>query len=152
MKKLASILILVFAITFTTHAQKRKGKKGPKMTTEQQVTLKVKKMTLALDLTTQQQREISPLIAKQIEAKKAANEERREMKKADKKPSSDEIFAMKNKRLDAQIMMKNKMKKILNKEQFKKFAKMAKAKKQMASKKMKHQKGEKRKNRGDRDN
>ena len=35
MKNLVSILVLVFAFTFTTQAQKRRGEKGPKLTVEQ---------------------------------------------------------------------------------------------------------------------
>ena len=137
MKKLASILILIFAVTFTTQAQKKKGKKGLKMTTEQQVILKIKKMTLALDLNTKQQAEITPIISKQIEARKADFEAKKAMRKADKKPTADEVFAMQNKRLDAQIMMKNNMKDILNKEQFEKFEKMQEGRKMKKKKAMK---------------
>ena len=140
MKKVTSILILVFAVSFTMQAQKKREKKGPKMSTEQQAVLKVKKMTLALDLNTQQQREITPLISQQIEAKKNTFK----VRESQKKPTGDEVFAMQNKRLDAQIMMKNKMKKILNKEQFEKFEKMAKKKRHKVVKKRKHLKGKKR--------
>ena len=140
MKKVTSILILVFAVSFTMQAQKKREKKGPKMSTEQQAVLKVKKMTLALDLNTQQQREITPLISQQIEAKKNTFK----VRESQKRPTKDEVFAMQNKRLDAQIMMKKKMKKILNKEQFEKFEKMAKKKRHKVVKKMKHLKGEKR--------
>jgi hypothetical protein len=144
MKKLASILILVFVVTFTTQAQKKKGRKGSKMTTEQQATLKVKHMTLALDLSAKQQREITPLISRQIEAKKTAFEARKAMRKADSKPTTDEVFAMKNKRLDAQIKIKNSMKEILNKEQFEKFEKMSKKRMRKMGKKMKqHKRGKK---------
>ena len=44
---------------------------------------------------------------------------------------------MKNKFLDAKIMMKNKMKQILDDQQFKKFLKMAAAKKRKCMKKKK---------------
>ena len=140
MKKVTSILILVFAVSFTMQAQKKREKKGPKMSTEQQAVLKVKKMTLDLDLNTQQQREITPLISQQIEAKKNTFK----VRESQKRPTGDEVFAMQNKRLDAQIMMKKKMKKILNKEKFEKFEKMAKKKRHKVVKKMKHLKGEKR--------
>ena len=140
MKKVTSILILVFAVSFTMQAQKKREKKGPKMSTEQQTILKVKKMILTLDLSAQQQREITPLISQQIEVQKNTFKAR----KTKKRPTGDEAFAMQNKRLDAQIMMKNKMKKILNKEQFEKFEKMAKRKRRKVVKKMKHLKGEKR--------
>ena len=51
MRKLASILVLVFAFTLTAEAQKMRNQKRPKLTVEQQTDLAVKKMTLALDLT-----------------------------------------------------------------------------------------------------
>jgi hypothetical protein len=144
-KNLVSILFFVFAITFTAEAQKKKGRKSSKMTTEQKAILKVKKMTLALDLSTKQQKEITPLIIQQIEAKRAAFKERKAIKKSEKELTSDELFTIQNNRLDAQIMMKNKMQKILTPSQFKKFKKMLKAKKRIARKKMKYQKSKKRK-------
>jgi hypothetical protein len=65
MKKIASIVLLVFAFTLTTQAQKGKKKmRAEKLSTEQQTILAVKKMTLALDLTTSQQNQLKPLIAK----------------------------------------------------------------------------------------
>ncbi|WOC39312.1 hypothetical protein [Polaribacter sp. HL-MS24] len=147
MKKLATIVFFVFAATLTAQAQKEKGPKGPQMTTEQQVILKVKKMTLALDLTAQQQKEITPLIQQQIETKTAHLNAR----KGSKKPTSDEIFTMENTRLDAQIRMRDKMKEILTKEQFEKFKKMSKEKKHKRMKRRKHQKVTKERRREKRD-
>jgi len=145
MKKIASILILVFAFTITAQAQK-KGKRdrnNPKFTVEQRTDLAVKKMTLALDLTEKQQSQIKPLISAQTAARKAAMESRKENKEANKKPSADEIYAMKSKQLDNQIAFKGEMKNILNKEQFDKFEKMVKRKKGKGKKMMKN-KGERR--------
>ncbi|MCI2229136.1 hypothetical protein MC378_08155 [Polaribacter sp. MSW13] len=79
MKKLASILVLVFAFTITTQAQKKRKQKRPQFTTEQQVDLAVKKMTLDLDLTDAQQRKIRPLINAQIADRKAAMEKRKNL-------------------------------------------------------------------------
>jgi hypothetical protein len=62
MKKLASILVLVFAFSLTTLAQNKEKRDCVKMTTEQQTDLAVKKMTLALDLSDKQQSQIKPLI------------------------------------------------------------------------------------------
>jgi protein CpxP len=157
MKKIASILILVFAFTVTTQAQKKRGDrenrgdKNPKLTVEQFSNLAVKKMTLALDLTDKQQGQIKPLISAQVAAKKAAMQSRKESKDANKKPSADEIYAMKSKQLDNQIAFKNKMKEILNKDQFEKFEKMKKGRKgkKGKGKKMMKNKDDKR---GKRDN
>lgn len=135
MKKIASILILVFAFTLTMQAQKKGGdrenreNRGLKLTVEQQTTLAVKKMTLVLDLSDKQQDQIKPLISAQVAAKKAAMQSRKENKEAKKELTSDEIYAMEIKKLDNQIAFKNKMKNILSKEQFEKFEKMKKGRK-----------------------
>ena len=145
MKKLVSILTLVFAFTLTTQAQKKRGDKQSKLTAEQHATLAVKKMTLALDLTEKQQKQIKPIIMAKMADRKAAMEKRKAARKNKKKPTADEMFAMKNKQLDNEILMKSKMKNILNKEQFEKFEKMQKGKKMKAMKKMKRKKGDKKK-------
>lgn len=147
MKNLATILAFVFAFTFTAQAQKKRTHKKPNLTAEQHATLAIKKMTLALDLSDKQQQQIKPILMAQIAEKKAVMEKRKEARKNKQKPTADEIYAMKNKQLDNQIKMKNKMKNILNKEQFEKFEKMAKRRKMMAMKKkkemMKKKKGKK---------
>ena len=139
MKKLASILVLVFAFTITTQAQK-KGKRdqnNPKFTIEQRTELAIKKMTLALDLTEKQQSQITPFIKAQATARKAAMEKRKQYRDEEKKPSADEIYAMKSNQLDNRIAFKNNMKDILNKEQFEKFEKMAKNRAQKGREMMK---------------
>jgi hypothetical protein len=135
MKKLASILVLVFAFSITTQAQKKRTDKRVKLSVEQQTNLAVKKMTLDLDLSEKQQNDIRPLISKQIAERKNVMEKRKAAKKENKKPTADEIYAMKSKMLDNKIAMKNKMKNLLTKEQFAKFEKMHKGKK-MKKKKM----------------
>ena len=126
MKKLASILILVFAFTVTVQAQKKgkQNERGPKLTVEQNTSLAVKKMTLGLDLSEEQQSQIKPLINSQAAARKVAMESRKENRATNKKPSADEIYAMKSAQLDNQIAFKNKLRNILNKEQFEKFEQM----------------------------
>ncbi len=147
MKKLASILALVLAFTVSTQAQKGKTDKRARLTTEQQTELTVKKMTLALDLSRKQQSQIKPLISNQIAERKANMEKRKEARKDKKRPTSDEIFAMQNKRLDAQIAMRNSMKDILNDEQFEKFEKMHK-KRAMKGRKTAKRKGMKNRKEG----
>lgn len=156
MKKLASILVLVFAFTITTQAQKdRKDRKEkrPEFTVEQHTELAVKKMTLALDLSAKQQNQIRPLIKAKAAERKANMEQRKAAKESKKRPTADEMFAFQIKMLDNQIAMKNSMKNILNKEQFQKFEKMQKSRKmkgkkmmkdRMMEKKGKHKKGKKR--------
>lgn len=137
MKKLASILVLVFAFTLTTQAQKKRKRvqKDP-MTVEQQATLAVKKMTLALELSDAQQRKIKPLITAQITDRRAQFEQMKKLKESKKKPTADERFKYQNERLDKQIAFQKEMKSILNKEQYEKFEKMSAMRKRGAKKKM----------------
>jgi protein CpxP len=138
MKKLASILILVFAFTVTVHAQKKgkQNERGPKLTVEQNANLAVKKMTLGLDLSEKQQSQIKPLINSQAAARKVAMESRKENRATNKKPSADEIYAMRSAQLDNQIAFKNKLRNILNKEQFEKFEQMKNNRKEKGRKMM----------------
>ena len=140
MKKLVKIIVLVFAFTLTVQAQKKKGNKGSKLTIEQQTTLAVKKMTLALDLSDKQQQQIKPIVMAKMTDRKDFIEKRKASKENNEKPTSDEIFAIKNKQLDHQIVMKNSIKNILNKEQFEKFEKMHKSRTRAAKHKMKERK------------
>tara|TARA_R110002126_G_scaffold181187_2_gene329964 strand:+ start:59473 stop:59928 length:456 start_codon:yes stop_codon:yes gene_type:complete len=126
MKKIVSILVLVFAFTLTTQAQKKRKDQKPKLSVEQQADLAVKKMTLALDLSKKQQNQIAPLIKAQASERKAAMEKRKKARINEEKPTADEMYAMQSKRLDNQIVFKNKMKEILDATQFEKFEKMAK--------------------------
>lgn len=128
MKQFASILVLVFAFTLSTQAQKKRNEKRPELSIEQQTNLAIKQMTLTLDLSEKQQNQITPIMTAQAESKKNAMEKRREMRKNKTKPTADEIYEMKSKFLDNQIAFKNSMKEILNEEQFEKFQKMAKRK------------------------
>jgi len=141
MKNLATILAFVFAFTFTTQAQKQKKRshKRPQLTIEQHTNLAIKKITLDLDLSENQQNKIKPLIAAKMTERKAFMEKRKEARKERKKPTADEVYALKSKVLDNQIAMRNSMKEILNKEQFEKFEKMQKVRK-MRTKKMKMKK------------
>ena len=136
MKKIASILVFVFAITLTTQAQKKGDHKRPEFSTEQQTNLMVKKMTLKLDLTEKQQRQVSPIFEAQIVEKKAMMQKRKAAKDAKRKPTSDERYAMKSEMLDKQIAMKNSMKNILNPAQFEKFEKMKERKMRGMKRKM----------------
>ena len=141
MKNLATILAFVFAFTYTTQAQKQKKRshKRPQLTIKQHTNLAIKKMTLDLDLSENQQNKIKPLIAAKMTERKAFMEKRKEARKERKKPTADEVYTLKSKMLDNQIAMRNSMKEILNKEQFEKFEKMQKVRK-MRTKKMKMKK------------
>ena len=99
MKKFAILFMLALGISFATQAQKRERKMlGKNLTAEQQTNLAVKKLALALDLTEAQQRKVAPLLATQIEARKAQFEKRKQLKESEKRPTAEERYAMENKR------------------------------------------------------
>ena len=122
MKKL--FLAALLSVSMIAVSQKREQKGDDQLTIEQRTELKVKKMTLELDLNAKQQKELTALYleeGKKMEGKRA---EMKSKKEKEEKPSKEERFAMKNKRLDNQIDMKGKIKKILTPEQMEKFEKM----------------------------
>lgn len=96
----------------------------PKFTPEQRKQLELKKLTLALDLNTSQQKEMEKIIAEQSTKREAKMAERKASKESKKELTSDERFTLENQRLDEQIAVKARVKKILNAEQFDKWEKM----------------------------
>ena len=125
MKNIASILVLIFVFTFTIQAQKKKGNKQ-QLTINQQTSLKVKQMTLVLDLSDKQQQQVNPLLRAEIAFRQAAMEKRKEARVEKRRPTSDEIYLIKSQLLDNKITMKRSMKDILNTTQFKTFQKIYK--------------------------
>ena len=123
MKNIASILLLVLIFTFTIQAQKKRGYKQ-QLTINQQTSLKVKQMTLVLDLSDKQQQQVTPFLRTAIAFKQAAMEKKTKEKK--KRLTSDEVYVIKSQLLDNQIALKRGMKDILNTTQFEAFKKMYK--------------------------
>lgn len=127
MKKTARILILVLAFTLTTQAQKRdRRERMDNLTTAQKATLAIKKMTLELDLSNRQQKQLKPILMDQIADRMATRVKMNAMRDSGKRPTDEEKFAMANDNLDKKIAFKNSMKQILNNKQFEEFEKIAK--------------------------
>ena len=125
MKNIASILVFIFVFTFTIQAQKKRGYKQ-QPTINQQTSLKVKQMTLMLDLSDRQQQQVTPLLRAAIAFRQAAMEKRKEAREQKKRPTSDEVYAIKMQLLDNKISLKRSMQEILNTTQFETFKKMYK--------------------------
>ena len=145
MKKL--IIIFIALVTLQVTAQEkmkdapRERKEAMKdLTPDEIATLQTKKMTLHLGLTEAQQKEIKALNLEQAKLHKAKMEERKAMKdNSERKPfTKEDKLKMMNERLDHQIAMKQKMKSILNADQYAKWE-------ASQGKKMEHQKGMKKK-------
>ena len=142
MKKLFIAALLV--VGMTSFAQERKARperaQMEQMTPEQRNQLHLKKMTLELDLNASQQKEMSKIIAEQSAKREAKMAERKTTKDSVKKLTSDEIFAKKSKMLDEQIVMKERVKKILTPEQYKKWDDMKTKRHHGMKKRMMHHK------------
>jgi len=153
MKKLIIIALALVTVQITAQERKNRqnkerGNRGERMerfqdyTPEEMATLQTKKMTLHLDLTKSQQKEIQKLNLENAIDRKAKMDARKSQNEGDKfqKPSKDERLKMMNERLDNQIEMKNKMKNILNEDQFAKWEQMQQ---DMKNKNMAKNKGQK---------
>ncbi len=152
MKKI--ILIALALVTIQVSAQERsqefrKGERKERInkfkdfTPEEVAELQTKRMTLDLDLTPSQQKQIQKLNLENAIDRKAKMEERQSQMKDGKKetPSKEERLKMMNERLDKQIAMKQKMAKILNSDQMEKWEKMKKRKQGKKFRKQKELKG-----------
>ncbi|MFH6768886.1 DUF4890 domain-containing protein [Gaetbulibacter aquiaggeris] len=133
MKKIVFILLALIAIKVTAQEKNERPnrERGEKMeryqdfSPEEMATLQTKKMTLHLDLNESQQKEIKKLNLENAVERKARMEAHKAQKESGNiaKPSKEARLEMMNERLDHQIEIKAKMKKILNEDQFAKWEK-----------------------------
>lgn len=148
MKNLLMIALAVVTLNVSAQERQREGQKGAMkermemrqdMTPQEMASLQTKKMTLHLDLTDKQQKEVEAILLEEATARKVKMAEHKgKMQKADgEKPSKEERLKMMNERLDHQIEMKKKMKTILNAEQYEKFEAMQSNKQNMRDHKSK---------------
>lgn len=121
MKKLIVIALALVTLQVSAQEKKERIQRGADFTPEEMAQLHTKKMTLELDLTKEQQEQVAALNLENAKAKKTQMEARKNRKKTDEKPSKEEVLKMKNDRLDAQIANKQKMKRILTADQYKKW-------------------------------
>ena len=137
MKRILSILVLVAAISFQTNAQERQRgpRKGQNMNAEQMATLGSKKMSLGLDLTSSQEKQIYTLLEERAKDRIAMRNQRQEMRKNSETPSQEERYNMKVAQLDKQISFKAEMKKILNNDQYEKWSELMAKRNQKMNKK-----------------
>lgn len=132
MKKLITVALLFVGLTsFAQEKVSREERKAQraemvKLSPEQRNQLQLKELTLELDLTTSQQKEMAKIIAEQGTKREAMKAELDSKKEGNKKLTTEECFVMKNKMLDNQIAQKEKVKKILTSEQLEKWEKMKK--------------------------
>lgn len=149
MKKILVIAIALVSLHGYAQERQREQRKDFKkersqalkdLTPEQAATLQTKKMTLQLDLSDAQQKDIYKLNLANAKERQAKMEALKKMKKSDEKPSKEARYSLMNERLDKQIAQKKQMKSILTKEQFEKFEKGSKQNK-MKQRKQQKQRG-----------
>ena len=152
MKKLLIVALALFALQVTAQEKNDDKKESRKERMEKRqdidpvemAKLQTKKMTLALDLTEEQQIKVEKINIKNAESRKAQMASRKALKDADKKPTAEEKLKRENEKLDQQIATKKEMKNILTEEQYEKYSKMSKRRgKDGKHGKMKHKKGDK---------
>lgn len=141
MVRIVSLLALFIYFSLTTNAQNKQlfiNKK--RLTTEQLTTLKVKKMTLELELSEVQQKKLIPVITKLISERKIEADRMRKSINEVKNIDVSNRYEMANKFLDRKIMFQKKMRSILTEEQYKKFKLLEKKRNQMIKKRRHHKK------------
>lgn len=117
MKPYFLITILFLSISvFAQQPNRRAGKS--EFTPEQQAELKTKKLALSLDLNEKQITKVQALELEIAQERVANRELRRSQRVAGERPSEEELFDLKSKRLDRQTAHQNKMKSILTKDQY----------------------------------
>lgn len=116
MKKL--ILVAFILLCNISIAQSRKS---IEMTPEQVAELQTKKMTLDLDLNSNQQKEVKALLLEEAKKREAIKKEMNARTEEERKLTSDEKYKKQLEKLDNQIELKAKMKKILSPEQMSKW-------------------------------
>jgi hypothetical protein len=131
MKKLLLIAIALITVNATAQEGKRERQnKGEHervqqfkdFSPEEVATLQTKKMTLHLDLTDAQHKQIQAILLEQAKARKSKMEARKKMhEEGGEKPSKEDRFNRANEQLDSRIALKSKMKNILSTEQFEKW-------------------------------
>lgn len=116
MKNIITITLLIIAIS--VNAQSLEKRNHQNFTPDQIAEIQTKRMTLHLELTESQQQQIFEINKINATERKQKVNERKALREKGEKPSSQGLFERKNSQLDAQIAHQNKMKNILNEEQF----------------------------------
>lgn len=130
MKKVFIAVVLLAGLTTFAQRGERHGQKevfAKDLTIEQLATLTTKKMTLVLDLTSKQQAQVMELNLTNAEFHKTKMEERKAQRAAEepRKSTADERFAFQNAKLDRQLAQQQKMKQILNDNQYQLWKKLS---------------------------
>ena len=132
---------LMAIITMGAFAQNQKREfKKSELTPEQVAELQTKKMTLGLELTEAQQKEVYNLKKDQAIIRESKRKEMMALREKGEKPINKNSFERRNSRLDAQLAHQKEMKNILNEGQYETWKKSRKHKAHQMKKMRKHKK------------
>lgn len=120
-------LIVTFAILVSTLSFAQPGGRE-KLTPEQNVEKRLKEMTNDLNLSEKQQIQIKSILEEQSKKREAMKEEMKASREKGVKPTDKKKAEMKKKMIDEQLVIKTKMKSILNEDQLKKLREIRKEK------------------------
>ena len=143
MKKLA-LITLVFITSFANAQHNMQSKqKMQDYTPEERAQLHSKQLTLDLDLSETQQKQVENLFLEMEKTRQTKIDKRKQSnteKPSKASLSKEEKLKMKNERLDQQIEIKKHMKEILSEEQYSKWEKLREEKKGKYQKQMRQKK------------
>lgn len=117
MKSIIYITILLFSINMLAQRPNMR-RSNQNFNPEQYAETQSKKLALALDLDQKQIKEVKALQLQRAKERNANRELRDARRGKGERPSQEELFAIRDKQLDAQLEHQNKMKNILSKEQY----------------------------------
>jgi hypothetical protein len=109
------------ALVSVIFAQEKLPQRRQNLTPEQRTELQIKKMTLDLELTEKQQKEMTAMLLEQHKKMDARREELRLKKQAADKEKEEERFNKQIDALDEEIALREKVKKVLSAEQYSKW-------------------------------
>lgn len=131
MKNLIIIGVLLFAFNLSAQGNKSRSKVD-QFTPEEMATLQSKRMTLNLDLSETQQKEVHKLLLTKLKVRKAKMDAR---SSTTAKPNKDDKYKKMNASLDQKTETKAQLKSILTEAQYKKWEKSLKQKKKKSERK-----------------
>lgn len=116
------LCILISTSVFPQQSEyKERMSKHSNLSLEEMATLKSKKIALQLDLNKSQQAQVEKLFIIEMNERKAIKENLRETRSQVKDTSKANHFKMINAKLDRQIVLQDKMKRILDVDQYKRW-------------------------------
>lgn len=143
---LAFVSIQAFAQPGDRDGRRGQGQKMKNLTAKDMAELGTKKLTLDLDLSEDQKSEVQAILLEEGKFRKQKMQEHQAIREniEEARPSKEERLEMEKEKLDRQIAMKEKMKSVLNDEQYAEWESNMEERK--SQRKGKRGKGEKRRN------